>query len=298
LDAWEGHVGAIIEGRAAVKVVRRRQQACFDLNQCLRLQSAVVIASASVLSGVEVSKTTPTVIVASSVLLREGIVFLLQATSYKVTGAVATPTELPSHHFVKNRCSLAIVEIDWQNGIQGQTAENIRLLRSLMPGGKIVLIAETSRPVDLPSVLALAADGYILNLESRDLLLKSLELMLIDHQIIVLGRSTAALTTGASDTQLPDGTVGSQPGSSYEFGENTHDEQLSHRERQVLICLARGESNKAIARLCHISEATVKVHLKAILRKINGRNRTQAAIWAIKHGLRDYSPLEPSRINP
>jgi DNA-binding NarL/FixJ family response regulator len=45
--------------------------------------------------------------------------------------------------------------------------------------------------------------------------------------------------------------------------------------------------NKVIARLCHISEATVKVHLKAILRKTNARNRTQAAIWAIEHGLAD-----------
>jgi two-component system nitrate/nitrite response regulator NarL len=55
----------------------------------------------------------------------------------------------------------------------------------------------------------------------------------------------------------------------------------------VLICLARGQSNKGIARVCGISEATVKVHLKAILRKTNMRNRTQAAIWAIEHGLRD-----------
>jgi two-component system nitrate/nitrite response regulator NarL len=63
--------------------------------------------------------------------------------------------------------------------------------------------------------------------------------------------------------------------------------QLSHRERQVLICLSRGGSNKVIARLCHISEATVKVHLKAILRKTNARNRTQAAVWAIEHGVAD-----------
>ena len=41
--------------------------------------------------------------------------------------------------------------------------------------------------------------------------------------------------------------------------------------------------------MCDISEATVKVHLKAILRKSNMRNRTQAAIWAIEHGLRDFT---------
>ena len=41
--------------------------------------------------------------------------------------------------------------------------------------------------------------------------------------------------------------------------------------------------------MCQISEATVKVHLKAILRKIQAQNRTQAAIWAIEHGFRDPS---------
>jgi two-component system nitrate/nitrite response regulator NarL len=154
-----------------------------------------------------------------------------------------------------------------------------------MPNCKIVLVAETSRPVDLQSVLALAPDGYILNLGSRDLLLKSLELIFMDQQIFVLGGPTAALPGGGHDTQHPGGAVGSHPGSSYELGKMGH--QLSHRERQVLICLARGGSNKVIARLCHMSEATVKAHLKAILRKTHTRNRTQAAIWAIERGLAD-----------
>jgi DNA-binding NarL/FixJ family response regulator len=81
--------------------------------------------------------------------------------------------------------------------------------------------------------------------------------------------------------------VGSQSGRSYEFGNTPHGFQLSHRERQVLTCLAHGQSNKEIARVFNISEATVKVHLKAILRKINMHNRTQAAIWAIEYGLAD-----------
>jgi two-component system nitrate/nitrite response regulator NarL len=41
-----------------------------------------------------------------------------------------------------------------------------------------------------------------------------------------------------------------------------------------------GESTKIIARTCHIAEATVKIHLRAILRKLNAQNRTEAAIWA------------------
>jgi DNA-binding CsgD family transcriptional regulator len=129
------------------------------------------------------------------------------------------------------------------------------------------------------------------------MLVKSAELTLVGQQILMLGRPTGALigddtqrptgalTNGKDDTQFPGRAVDSQSGRT--FGKTPHDMQLSHRERQVLTCLAHGESNKEIARVWDISEATVKVHLKAILRKINMRNRTQAAIWAIEHGLRD-----------
>jgi two-component system, NarL family, nitrate/nitrite response regulator NarL len=66
--------------------------------------------------------------------------------------------------------------------------------------------------------------------------------------------------------------------------ENTHVPRLSSRQKLILHCLIEGDSNKTIARKIHIAEATVKVHLKTILRKIHVHNRTQAAIWAINNG--------------
>jgi two-component system nitrate/nitrite response regulator NarL len=60
--------------------------------------------------------------------------------------------------------------------------------------------------------------------------------------------------------------------------------QLSPREKSILRCLVEGDSNKCIARKIDIAEATVKVHVKAILRKIRVQNRTQAAIWGMKNG--------------
>jgi len=59
---------------------------------------------------------------------------------------------------------------------------------------------------------------------------------------------------------------------------------LSERERQIIDGLVKGQSNKTIARACGITEATVKVHMKAILRKVPCSNRTQVAIWALEHG--------------
>jgi two-component system nitrate/nitrite response regulator NarL len=65
--------------------------------------------------------------------------------------------------------------------------------------------------------------------------------------------------------------------------------KLSEREAQILDGLVKGHANKVIARMCGITEATVKVHMKSILRKIHVVNRTQAAIWALENG---YPPDE------
>jgi two-component system, NarL family, nitrate/nitrite response regulator NarL len=54
---------------------------------------------------------------------------------------------------------------------------------------------------------------------------------------------------------------------------------------QILACLLNGAQNKQIAYELKISDGTVKVHLKAILKKIRVQNRTQAAIWALNHGI-------------
>jgi len=59
---------------------------------------------------------------------------------------------------------------------------------------------------------------------------------------------------------------------------------LSKREIQILDGLIKGQANKVIARRCGVAEATIKVHMKSILRKIRVCNRTQAAIWALEHG--------------
>src|SRR5260221_13801960 len=66
--------------------------------------------------------------------------------------------------------------------------------------------------------------------------------------------------------------------------ERTLTPQLSAREKSILRCLIEGDSNKCIARKIDIAEATVKVHVKAILRKIRVQNRTQAAIWGMNNG--------------
>lgn len=59
---------------------------------------------------------------------------------------------------------------------------------------------------------------------------------------------------------------------------------LSRREMEILHYTARGQSNKEIARALRISEQTVKNHLSSILRKLPARDRTEAAVYALRHG--------------
>lgn len=59
-------------------------------------------------------------------------------------------------------------------------------------------------------------------------------------------------------------------------------ESLTNREHDILRCVALGMSNKEIARELTLAEGTVKVHIKAILRKLNLANRTQAAVYMLK----------------
>ncbi|MFC1363362.1 MAG: winged helix-turn-helix transcriptional regulator [gamma proteobacterium symbiont of Ctena orbiculata] len=60
---------------------------------------------------------------------------------------------------------------------------------------------------------------------------------------------------------------------------------LTTREREILQCIARGQSNKQIANVLQISEGTVKVHVKHLLKKLNLHSRTEAAVWALNEGV-------------
>jgi DNA-binding NarL/FixJ family response regulator len=60
---------------------------------------------------------------------------------------------------------------------------------------------------------------------------------------------------------------------------------LTEREREVLAEIARGQSNREIARALVLSEKTVKAHVSSILVKLGVADRTQAALYAVRHGL-------------
>jgi two-component system nitrate/nitrite response regulator NarL len=150
--------------------------------------------------------------------------------------------------------------------------EGLRRLRDAAPDWRIVVLSTELNLADLVSVLRAGADGYLVSEISLEVL--SLSLLLVMSGEKVLPGSLADVL--ASDR--------------CEFRVSTASRDhhhLTERERMILQCLTKGYSNKVIARILNITEGTVKVHLKSLMRKISVVNRTQAALWAGSRGIGD-----------
>jgi DNA-binding NarL/FixJ family response regulator len=146
-------------------------------------------------------------------------------------------------------------------------------------------VTDHSRLEQMASAFRAGAKGYFPGAMTADVFIKSTELVMMGQTVFPL--AFPSFVPGLEDDHRMD-----EPGRSDESDQArpiTTDDllapPLSARENSVLRCLMEGDSNKCIARKIGISEATVKVHIKAILRKIRVQNRTQAARWGMSQGL-------------
>jgi two-component system nitrate/nitrite response regulator NarL len=193
----------------------------------------------------------------------------------------------------------------WLTGVDRCFATTNALVRKVVtanPRVKVVILGATQKPEDVVAALKAGACGFLCQDIPGDTLLRSLELiahgeMIVHPQFVgdrpVAGREqsdaaeTAAYVTTGSNPQLPERfqprsltRVDVEPANENQTGDVP---SLSRREMLILRMLMQGASNKVIARNLVITESTVKVHMKAILRKLRLQNRTQAAIWARNH---------------
>lgn len=143
--------------------------------------------------------------------------------------------------------------------------------RDFSPEVRVVVLTDTVGIPRLTNALTAGVDGYLLKDMSTDALKQSLLLVLAGET--VFPTNLAHLLINNRFMAVGNGGRGGRNG------------VLSDRETEILSCLVNGRSNKMIANHLEITEGTVKVHLKGILKKINVTNRTQAAIWAVQHGI-------------
>ena len=138
----------------------------------------------------------------------------------------------------------------------------------------ISMLTTSTEERDLVEALQNGAKGYLL----KDMEPDSLVVALRD---IVGGKTIVAPTLAPILAKVVQGNV---PDSNVE---ETPFEDLTPRETEILGLLAEGQSNKVIARNLGISDGTVKLHVKAILRKLSVHSRVEAAVLAVEHGLKD-----------
>lgn len=149
---------------------------------------------------------------------------------------------------------------------------------------RFVLLSDALEPARLRRAAAAGVDAVLSQDISGEVLRRSLDLVMLGQQLFpaVLAHAQSECVPAPRAGLIPFPVPGAARPQAPQ-AERTPRPNLSERETQILCCLAGGMSNKAIARELRIQEATVKAHVKALLRKIGAANRTQAAIWAHKN---------------
>ena len=138
----------------------------------------------------------------------------------------------------------------------------------------ISMLTTSTEERDLVEALRSGAKGYLL----KDMEPDSLVVALRD---IKEGKTVVAPTLAPILAKVVQGNVPSSD------DEKTPFEDLTPRETEILGLLAEGQSNKVIARNLGISDGTVKLHVKAILRKLSVHSLVEAAVLAVEHGLKE-----------
>lgn len=144
----------------------------------------------------------------------------------------------------------------------------LKELKSLKLDSLIIVLTVSNAPTDMMEALRRGADGYLLkDMEPEEILEK---LRSAGDGQIVLGEAVSMILARMMRNE------GQRP--------TLANARLTQREGEILSLIAQGMSNKSIGHELAISDGTVKVHVKNLLRKINAKSRLEAAVWAIEQG--------------
>jgi len=149
--------------------------------------------------------------------------------------------------------------------------ETLKAIRDADLDCRVVILTVSDNADDLVAAIRSGADGYLLkDMEPEDLL-KAIDEALNGRTVIgerLNGLLARAIREEATAKQRDTAT-------------------LTDREKEILQGLAQGLSNKLVARNLDITEATVKVHVKNLLKKLGFHSRLEAAVWAVGRGVKE-----------
>ena len=198
-------------------------------------------------------------------VIKEGVKSLLARNDFDVTADYDDLSVIPAEKSGSPPTHLVVSIDEGANGLSG----NVQKLKGIYAQSRIVVISGNTENSVIMSAFDAGVDGLILKDISCDGLIGSLKLAAAGEKVYPASMLMMPAANSNSDALL--GT--------------TETYNLSRQELRIIHCLANGEPNKVIAHHLNITEATVKVHVRTILRKLGMTNRTKAAIFAISRGL-------------
>ena len=205
------------------------------------------------------------VVIDDHTLFRRGITALLaRVPDFAVVGEAADGFE-GIKAVAAHRPDVVLLDLNMP-GISG--IEAMKAILAEAPGTHVVLLTVSEDAMDLMAALRAGALGYLLKNIDSDFLVDSIRRA---------ANGDSVMSPEMSTKLLREIRTGPTPAATAPA--------LSPREREILGFLARGASNKEIARALDVAESTVKIHVQHILRKLELSSRVQAAVWAIEHGV-------------
>ncbi|MBM3540176.1 MAG: response regulator transcription factor [Alphaproteobacteria bacterium] len=219
------------------------------------------------------AKSTTVLLADDHALFRQGIRLLLADCLKGATLVEADGFDSALEALQKNGSATLIVMDLRMPGMAG--ANSLRALREAYPEAKLVVLSASEARADILEALGAGVHGYIPKTALPAEIGAAIKYVL-DGGVYV----PPLLSRAADDPLPPAGEAKPAPAN----GPALDLQRFTPRQRDVLRLLAAGKSNKEIARQLDLAEGTVKIHLAAVFRALNARNRTEAVVLAGKFG--------------
>lgn len=201
-------------------------------------------------------------------LFRVGLQGLLEQRGIEVADAVASGIE-GIQRAGELRPDIVLLDLRMPDMGGLEVLQKLRENNSSIP---VVMLTTSNEESDLIKSLRSGAQGYLLKDMEPDELVSALRDIENGKNVVAQDLTDALARMVQGDTNIVD--------------EEGPFSELTPREMEILCLLAEGQSNKLIARNLGISDGTVKLHVKAILRKLGIHSRVEAAVIAVEQGLR------------
>lgn len=195
-------------------------------------------------------------------LLRKGLRQLIELEDDLELVAEASNGQDALDIVAENEPDLIILDLNMQ-GMDG--IETLKAMRANGVSSRIVMLTVSDHDEDVVAAITAGADGFLLkDMEPEEIIAKIRQAAL--GRMVISDRLAEVLASALRRPAKPSSNIL---------------ESLTTRELEILKLIAKGLSNKLIARELDISDGTVKVHVKHLLKKMDVRSRVEAAVWAV-----------------